>query len=431
MSSSTPTGTDTVTGANTSAANASDIASRVRREHPPEQRQRRHPRAHVPSLPRSLTVDGRPRTRSGWILSASPSRAATRTPGSNRHRAARQVLRRAERSRLCPVARERALRGERSVSGHAHRMYRGPRGHHAVVTASTGNAHPMGGADRILRRALRDPFAARRAMSHVGSSGRGCGELRSTLHRARCAGLPDWTSMLRLALLDDHPAVLAGLRRLIEPQADMIVIAAAPTVGELSQQLGGDRADVLVLDYDLARGDGLIHCLRVKRGALPPAVIIYSAYSGHGLVLAARAAGADGMVDKGEPVQHLLAAIRGLSPVNLRCPPCRVTLTRRRLPPSTRRTCRSWPCCWTAHPSTPWRRRWERVGRRSRGGRSGGSRKRPRTLAGGVSDGAAFVLPAGHLLGVTAAHAGSKRPVRRWHPALVASTHGDPNLLDE
>ncbi len=117
--------------------------------------------------------------------------------------------------------------------------------------------------------------------------------------------------MLRLALLDDHPAVLAGLRRLIDPQPDMTVIAAAPTVAELTQQLDGARADVLVLDYDLARGDGLMHCLRVKRRSRPPAVIIYSAYSGHQLVLAARAAGADGVVDKTEPVQHLLAAIRG------------------------------------------------------------------------------------------------------------------------
>jgi DNA-binding NarL/FixJ family response regulator len=117
--------------------------------------------------------------------------------------------------------------------------------------------------------------------------------------------------MLRLALLDDHPAVLAGLLRLIEPQPDMTVIAAAPTVGELSQQLSGTPADVLVLDYDLARGDGLMHCLRVKRRSHPPAVIIYSACSGHGLVLAARAAGADGVVDKAEPVQNLLAAIRG------------------------------------------------------------------------------------------------------------------------
>jgi DNA-binding NarL/FixJ family response regulator len=117
--------------------------------------------------------------------------------------------------------------------------------------------------------------------------------------------------MLRVALLDDHPAVLAGLRRLIEPQADMTVVAAAPTVAELSQLLSVTPADALVLDYDLARGDGLMHCLRAKRRSRPPAVIIYSAYSGHGLVLAARAAGADGVVDKAEPVQHLLAAIRG------------------------------------------------------------------------------------------------------------------------
>jgi two-component system response regulator DevR len=37
-------------------------------------------------------------------------------------------------------------------------------------------------------------------------------------------------------------------------------------------------------------------------------VVVYSAYSGHALVLAARVAGADGVVDKTEPVQHLLAA---------------------------------------------------------------------------------------------------------------------------
>jgi DNA-binding NarL/FixJ family response regulator len=116
--------------------------------------------------------------------------------------------------------------------------------------------------------------------------------------------------MLRIALLDDHPAVLVGLRRLIEPQPDLMLIAAAATTDELSQQLNGARADVLVLDYDLARGDGLTHCQRIKRRPFPPAVIVYSAYCGHALVLAARAAGADGVVDKAEPVQNLLIAIR-------------------------------------------------------------------------------------------------------------------------
>jgi two-component system, NarL family, response regulator DevR len=116
--------------------------------------------------------------------------------------------------------------------------------------------------------------------------------------------------MLCVAILDDHPAVLAGLRRLIEPQPDLTVIAAAATAAELSDQLDGARADVLVMDYDLARSDGLSHCQRIKRRSHPPAVVIYSAYGGHALVLAARAAGADGVVDKAEPAQHLLVAIR-------------------------------------------------------------------------------------------------------------------------
>ena len=33
--------------------------------------------------------------------------------------------------------------------------------------------------------------------------------------------------MIRLALLDDHPAVLAGLQRLLDPARDMEVLAAA------------------------------------------------------------------------------------------------------------------------------------------------------------------------------------------------------------
>jgi DNA-binding NarL/FixJ family response regulator len=131
--------------------------------------------------------------------------------------------------------------------------------------------------------------------------------------------------VLRVALLDDHPAVLAGLLRLIEPQPDMTVIAAAPTVAELAQQLDGARADVLVLvlDHDLGRADGLMHCLRLKRHAHPPAVIIYSACSGHGLALAARAAGADGLVDKADSVHGLLAAIRRAASGELAMPAVR------------------------------------------------------------------------------------------------------------
>jgi DNA-binding NarL/FixJ family response regulator len=124
---------------------------------------------------------------------------------------------------------------------------------------------------------------------------------------------PTLQAMLRVALLDDHPAVLAGLRRLIDSEPDLTVAAVASTAHELAQALNGLRPDVLVLDYDLTRDDGLAHCCRIKSRPQSPAVIIYSAYAGPALTLAARAAQADGIVDKAEPVQTLLTAMRSVA----------------------------------------------------------------------------------------------------------------------
>ncbi len=117
----------------------------------------------------------------------------------------------------------------------------------------------------------------------------------------------------RIALLDDHPAVLAGLRRIIDAEPDLEVVAAAETAPGVAEQLSGGGVDVLIADYDLGRSDGLAHCLRAKRRHGAPAVIIYSAYGGPALVLAARAAGADAIVDKAEPVERLLTAIRAVA----------------------------------------------------------------------------------------------------------------------
>jgi DNA-binding NarL/FixJ family response regulator len=119
--------------------------------------------------------------------------------------------------------------------------------------------------------------------------------------------------MHHVALLDDHPAVLAGLRRLIGAEPDLEVVAAGSSAHDVARQLGGTTADVLIADYDLGRSDGLAYCLRVKRRDEAPAIIIYSAYGGPALILAARAAGADSIVDKSEPVGGLLTAIRAVA----------------------------------------------------------------------------------------------------------------------
>jgi two-component system response regulator DevR len=116
--------------------------------------------------------------------------------------------------------------------------------------------------------------------------------------------------MIRVAVLDDHPLVLAALEGLLEAAADLQPVVAAGDIQQLWRQLDGARPDVVVVDYDLARGDGLTLCQRLKERVRPPAVVIYSAYAGPSLALSARIAGADALVDKRAPGTELLDAIR-------------------------------------------------------------------------------------------------------------------------
>ena len=127
--------------------------------------------------------------------------------------------------------------------------------------------------------------------------------------------------MIQLALLDDHPAVLVGLQRVIEQESDIVILGAASSAPALARQLDNTRADVLVVDHDVARSDGLSPCRRIKDRPQPPAVVIYSAFAKQALALPARVAHADAVVDKAEPVSSLLTAIRTVARGETLLPP--------------------------------------------------------------------------------------------------------------
>ena len=107
-----------------------------------------------------------------------------------------------------------------------------------------------------------------------------------------------WTS----CIVDDHPAVRAGLRGLIEDEDDLRVAATAATAREGFEAIADARPAVALVDLHLPDDDGLSLCLRTR--ALPAA-----AAGGHLLrvrrrrrsaVLAA-IAGADAVLPKSAP----------------------------------------------------------------------------------------------------------------------------------
>jgi DNA-binding NarL/FixJ family response regulator len=116
-----------------------------------------------------------------------------------------------------------------------------------------------------------------------------------------------------LLIVDDHPAVRAGLRDLLADVADFEVVDALATAEAAIRVAEHERIDVAVVDYQLGGRNGLWLSRKLKRLAQPPRVLIYSAYTDGVLAAAAVAAEADAIVSKGKLGIELCDAIRSVA----------------------------------------------------------------------------------------------------------------------
>jgi DNA-binding NarL/FixJ family response regulator len=114
----------------------------------------------------------------------------------------------------------------------------------------------------------------------------------------------------RIAIVDPQPAVRTGLTMLLRTEPGLVPVGAANGAAdglELVERLG---PDVVLLEHHLLDGDGLSLCRRLNALARPPHVVIYTADPDGELVLLARVACADGLVDKSADPRELFEAIR-------------------------------------------------------------------------------------------------------------------------
>ena len=117
--------------------------------------------------------------------------------------------------------------------------------------------------------------------------------------------------MIRVVVIDDHPALRAGVRTVIDSEPGLVFVGESNGSEEsVWPLLRRTRPDVVLLDYHLPSADGLQLCHHIKRQITPPRVLIYSAYASPELALPAALAGADGVVDKGLAARELFEAIR-------------------------------------------------------------------------------------------------------------------------
>ena len=113
---------------------------------------------------------------------------------------------------------------------------------------------------------------------------------------------------VQVAIVDDHEAVRLGFAAACE-KSDFELVASAPTVTELLDEIADRECQVVVTDLSLA--DGSLVAENVERIiAIGAAVLIFSIADKPNLMRAAVRAGATAIVPKSQPVEELIEAIR-------------------------------------------------------------------------------------------------------------------------
>ena len=118
--------------------------------------------------------------------------------------------------------------------------------------------------------------------------------------------------MIRVALVDDHPVVRAGMRALVDGQDDLSVVGEASDAHSAEQLVAAVRPDVVLMDLNLGAGPGGADVTaRLRALPEPPQVLVLTTYDTEADILSAIDAGASGYLLKDAPPEDLFRAIRG------------------------------------------------------------------------------------------------------------------------
>jgi len=113
-------------------------------------------------------------------------------------------------------------------------------------------------------------------------------------------------------IVDDHAILRAGLKMLVNTQADMEVVSEAPDGEKAVQAARETRPDVALLDLTMPRVGGMKALQEMARSCRETRVLVLTMHDDPAYLRSALAAGASGYVLKRAVDAELLAAIRAV-----------------------------------------------------------------------------------------------------------------------
>jgi len=120
----------------------------------------------------------------------------------------------------------------------------------------------------------------------------------------------DFTETIRVAIVDDHPAVLVGLSNMLSTHREIEVVATFSSARQLSTVDPAMVVDVLLIDLRMPDVGG-IEAIGLASSRFPLArILIISSYETDEEIFRAIRAGAAGYITKNAPQEEITLAIR-------------------------------------------------------------------------------------------------------------------------
>jgi DNA-binding NarL/FixJ family response regulator len=119
--------------------------------------------------------------------------------------------------------------------------------------------------------------------------------------------------LIRTAVVDDHPAMRAGLAAVLSNAPDLAPAGEAASGAELWPLIERTAPQVILMDWHLPGEDGLVLCHRVKRHRSDIRVVLFSAYADAWLVGPALLAQADALLAKRAPAPVVYETVRSVA----------------------------------------------------------------------------------------------------------------------
>ncbi len=119
-------------------------------------------------------------------------------------------------------------------------------------------------------------------------------------------------AIIKLLLVDDHPVVRDGLRRIQELEPRIQIVAEAGTMLSAVEAARRHGPDVILMDVRLPDGDGIEACRQIKTFLPATHVLFLTSFADNRFVLASMEAGADGYLLKESGSQRIVDAIHSI-----------------------------------------------------------------------------------------------------------------------